>query len=268
VGANVLIVSDNFSTGDVAFDPGIPVTDARANINVIGAGYVRTFGILDRSASIALVLPYARGNLSGVYLGQRENSAHRSGFGDPVVRLAVNLFGAPAMTPKEFAAYRPETIVGASLVIVAPLGGYDGEKAVNVGSNRWSFKPEIGVSRAIGPWTLEADVGVWVYTDNTDFLGGKVRAQDPIGSAEMHAIYTIRPRMWAAFDANYYNGGRTTIDGRANFDLQQNSRIGATLALPITGRQSLKLVYSRGARWTIGGDFQAFGITYQFAWID
>ena len=265
VGFNILVVADTFNTGDLAFDPTLPIDDAQANINVAGIGYVRTLGIAGRSASIGVVAPYVRGNLDGLYLGEYQ-AVHRSALGDPRVRFAINLHGAPAMTAEEFAAYRQKTNVGASLLVVAPLGQYHPAKLINVGTNRWSFKPEIGVSHALGRWTLEGYAGAWLFTDNRDFRNGNVRAQAPIGSFQFHAIYTIRPRLWVAFDANYFTGGRTSINGVDNFDLQRNSRAGLTLALPLNRQQSIKLTYSRGARTTIGADFESFGLSYQYVW--
>ena len=47
--------------------------------------------------------------------------------------------------------------------------------------------------------------------------------------------------MWLAADANYYTGGRTTIGGRQNLDLQRNSRIGATFSSAIGRRQAIRV---------------------------
>ena len=43
------------------------------------------------------------------------------------------------------------TLVGVSLTVAPPLGQYDDTKVINLGTNRWSVKPEIGLSRACGP---------------------------------------------------------------------------------------------------------------------
>lgn len=266
VGFNIFAVAFTHNTGDLAFDPSLPITDASASINVGALAYVRTLGIAGRSANLGLALPYARGDLEGIYLGAPV-AAYRSGLGDPRVRLAVNLRGAPAMTPKEFMARKPgATIIGASLVVSVPTGQYDSTKLVNIGNNRWGFKPEIGLSREFGRWTLEGCAGVWLFTDNTNFYGGKTRSQDPISSLQAHVIYTFKPRMWLAFDANFYNGGRTSINGVAKADLQQNSRAGLTFALPITATQSLKFSYSQGAFTSIGADFKSFGMAWQYVW--
>jgi Putative MetA-pathway of phenol degradation len=266
-GTNVAIVADNYSRGDVALDPSLPVQDLHATINTASVGYARAFGFLDRYANFGFGLPYVHGDVNGLYLGQYQ-TVHRTGFGDPQLRMAVNLYGAPALTPRQFATYTPQTIVGLSLIVVAPLGQYYNTKLINIGSNRWSFKPEVGISNTSGPWTLEADVGGWFFTDNTDFAGGKVRSQEPIGALQLHATYTIKPHMWVAIDGTYYTGGRTTINGQQNYDLQKNSRVGVTFALPLGRQQSLKFAYSRGARTTIGGDFDTVGVSYQYVWFD
>ncbi len=266
-GANVAIASENYSTGAVALDPALPVKDLHATINTLSLGYGRTLGMFGHYANIGVFVPYLHGDVNGQYLGQYQ-SVHPTGLGDPQVRLAVNLYGAPALTAREFAAYHPETIVGVSLIIAPPLGDYNDTKLINIGSNRWSFKPEVGVSRTNGPWTFEADAGAWIFTNNTDFLRGRVRSQEPIGAVQLHAIYSIRSHMWVAVDGTYYTGGRTTIDGQRNIDLQHNSRVGVTLALPLGRWQALKFAYSRGARTTIGGDFDTIGVSYQYLWLD
>ena len=267
VGLNLALVADNVSTGDVSFDPSLPVSQVHANLNTAAAGYFRTIDFFGRSANAGIIVPYVRGDVSGLYLDQPV-AAHRSDFGDPKLRLAVNLYGAPAMTPKEFAAFHEDTIIGASLSVVPPLGSYDSTKLINVGANRWAFKPEVGATHAMGNWRLETDVGAWFFTDNSNFWNGKLRHQDPIGSLQLHVIYTFHPMLWIAVDGNYYTGGRTTINGKQNFDLQKNSRIGVTLALPITRQQSIKIAYSAGARTTVGGDFQPVGISYTYGGLD
>lgn len=262
---NMLIVSNNLSAGDSAFDPSLPIEEAKARINTSVLSYVRTMGVFGRSANIAVALPYSIGNLEGRYIGEF-TQVYRSGLRDPVIRFAVNLYGTPAMKLKEFARSRQKTNVGMSLTVIAPLGQYDPAKLINVGANRWAWKPEMGLTQAYGRWTLELYAGAWLFTDNNNFYGGRTRSQDPIGSVQFHIIRTLRPRMWLAFDANYYTGGRTSVNGFPNADLQQNSRVGLTLAIPIDRRQSLKIGFSRGARTSVGADFNAFTVAYQYLW--
>lgn len=265
VGVNVLVLSANLRRGDITFAPTLPVEDARAGIGTTVLSYVRSLDFLGRSANIGAALPFSAGHLEGRYLGEFTRVS-RSGFHDPLFRFAVNFYGAPAMSLKDFAGYRQKTNIGVSLVVLVPLGKYDAARLINIGTNRWSFKPEVGFSRAMGKWTLEVYVGAWLFTDNTNFLDGNVRKQDPIATTQLHLLYTVRPRLWVAFDANFYTGGRTTVNNALNLDLQRNSRVGGTLSVPLNLRHSVKLAYSRGAYTTIGADFHALVAGWQYLW--
>jgi hypothetical protein len=264
-GVNILVASYNFSGGDISFDPTLPIEDAEAVLNSAGLGYVRSLSVFGRSGNVGVVLPYTVGHLEGLYIGEF-TEVDRAGLRDPFLRFAVNLYGAPSMDLKTFAAYRQRTNIGVSLVAALPLGEYDPSKLVNLGSNRFSFKPEVGISRVFGKWTLEGYAGVWLFTDNQDFYGGRTREQAPLGSAQFHAIRTFKPRLWLAFGANFYAGGRTKVDGSLNLDLQRNSRIGVTFSYPLDARQSLKVAFSRGAYTTIGADFYSLVAGFQYLW--
>jgi hypothetical protein len=271
IGLNFLLVGYTYSQGDVLFDPSLPVSDAKARVNTLILGYVRSLDIGGRSGSIGLAVPYAGIDASGQIAtsGQTDPQAAsvtRYGFGDPALRLAVNLHGAPALPLERFREYRQDTIVGTSLTVTAPWGQYDGSKLVNVGTNRWSFKPEVGVSQALGPWILEGALGVTFFTDNHDFAGGHKRSQDPLYAAQAHVIYYFDPGLWAALDLTYYAGGRTSVDGALNNDLQQNSRWGATMGKSLDLRNSLKAYFSSGVTARTGSKFNTGGIAWQHLW--
>ena len=63
-------------------------------------------------------------------------------------------------------------------------------------------------------------------------------------------------------------GGRTTIDGMQNDDLQNNSRAGATLAVPVNRNNSIKLFTSNSVHTSAGSDFSLVGIVWQYRWGD
>lgn len=263
---NVFTVANGFNFGDLAFDPAAPIDEASARINTTALGFTGTFSLAGRSANAAVVVPVVAGHLEGLYLGEFAEVG-RFGQADPRVKLAVNLYGAPAMTPKEFASYRQRGIVGVSLTVAFPLGQYDSAKLINIGTNRWSIKPELGLSRSFGQWVVEVMAGVWVFTDNTDFLGGRTREQAAIVASQIHLTYKFKPTMWLAADANFFTGGRTTIGGAANADLQRNSRIGGTFSTTLDARQSIRVSVSRGAFTNIGADFTSIAASYNYAWL-
>jgi hypothetical protein len=159
---------------------------------------------------------------------------------------------------------RPQ--VGASLVIIAPTGQYESSKLINIGSNRWAFKPEIGLALPVGRCLLETSVAAWFYTDNDAFFGGRRRQQEYIAALQAHLTYSFRPGWWIAASSTYYRGGRTTVGGIENDDVQGNSRAGVALSAPLTAHQSLRLVWSSGVSTRFGGDFDTWGLFWQYAW--
>ena len=173
------------------------------------AGYGRTFGVLGHQASAVLAVPYIWGDISGNVF-EEARSVTRSGLGDIKLRLAVNLIGGEAMTPKEFMKRTPKTTLGASLSISAPTGQYDPDKLINIGTNRWAFKPEIGLTIPHGRWMFDVFAGVWLFSANPDFFGGVHREQDPMPTLQGHVSYTFRPQLWLALDSTYYFGGETS----------------------------------------------------------
>jgi len=265
VGLNVFVVSNTLSIGDMAFDPSGPIEDARGTINATSVGYGRALNIAGRSGQIAIAVPIVVGHLQGQYLGEFAE-VDRYGPGDPRFRIAVNLYGAPAMNLKSFVANRPSRLVGVSLTVSMPFGRYSSERLINIGNDRWAFKPEIGVVQTIGRWTVEAYGGAWFFTDNDVFYRGSVRTQAPIASTQLHLQYAIRPRMLLSGNVNYYAGGRSTVNGRQNFDLQRNSRVGITMARPLSGGRTLRVAVSRGAYTTIGADFTSVSVAFQRMW--
>lgn len=265
VGVNFLIAGYGYAEGGVASDPSVPLTNASITVNGTFLAYARSLDVLGWSGKFDVELPYAWLSGSAEFAGQ-PHQRDVSGFGDPKFRLTVNFYGAPALSAKEFQSYQQDLIIGASLQVSAPLGQYDSDKLVNIGTNRWSAKPELGLSKAWGPWIVELAAGVTFYSDNTDFLGGRIREQDPIYSVQTHVIYNLSSGIWLAVDGTYYTGGRTTIDGVRGDDLQKNSRAGLTVAVPVDRNHSIKLNASTGVSTRTGSDFNAVGVAWQYRW--
>src|SRR5688500_17499813 len=111
LGVNFLGLSYLRSTGGVAVDPSLPLDNVDAEVNTASLAYARTFGLFGRSASIGFVLPYSRADVSGDVFEQ-QRAVTRTGLADPRLRLAVNLFGGPALDREEFAAREPSTTLG------------------------------------------------------------------------------------------------------------------------------------------------------------
>jgi hypothetical protein len=265
IGVNFLIAGYAFTEGAVPFDAALPIKNAQLRTSNAVLAYARVLDLWGRSGKFDVIVPYT------LLSGTAEVAGHPferkvDGFADPKFRLSVNLYGAPALTLKEFQDFEQDMIVGASLQVSVPAGQYDDSRVVNIGTNRWSFKPEIGISQAMGPWTLELQAAATFFTDNDDFFAGNTRSQAPIYSLQGHAIYGFRSGIWASLDATYFTGGRTTLNGVEGNDLQQNWRLGGTLAFPVDVRNSVKLYVSSGVSARTGNSYDLIGIAWQYRW--
>ena len=265
VGVNFLIAGYAYTRGGLEFDSALPVTNAQLKTSNAVLAYGRVLDLWGKSAKFDAIVPYTWLSGTADFAGQ-PLQRKVDGFADSKFRLSVNLYGAPALTLKEFANYEQDLIIGASLRVSVPSSQYDSSRVVNIGTNRWSFKPEIGVSKAVGPWTLEFTAAATLYTDNNDFFGGNTRSQDPLYSMQGHAIYSFRSGIWGSFDVTYLTGGRTTLNGTPNDDLQENWRVGGTLALPVNVRNSVKLYASSGVSARTGNNYDLIGIAWQYRW--
>lgn len=267
VGTNFLVAAYGRSSGDLVFDAAAPISDAQAEINLATAAYSKVFDLGGHQSSVLVAVPYLWGDASG-NVGETSQSISRSGFGDTRVKFSTLLIGGPALSREAFASRKPGPIVGISLLAIAPTGEHMPDKLINLGSNRWAFKPEIGVSYPIGRWQADAYAGVWFYGENDQFLGGLRQEREPMGTFQAHLSYTFRPGLWAALNTTYYTGGATVIDGKLEANRQENARIGLTVSAPITQRQSLLFSYSQGTVTRFGGDFASFTISWRTLWFD
>ena len=265
VGMNFLIGGYGYTEGKVAFDPAVPLTDAHLHTNSTVFAYARSLNVWGKSAKFDVIMPYTYLSGSALLAGQ-PRTRKVSGFADPSLRFSLNFYGAPALPMKEFASYHQGVIVGASLQVSAPMGQYDASRLVNIGTHRWSFKSELGVSKAWGAWTVDVAPGVTFYTDNTDLLNGSTLKQDPLYALQAHLIRGFRSGIWAALDGTYYSGARTTVNGVRGSTELSNTRAGLTVALPVGRLNSLKLYASAGTSSRTKSNFNAVGVAWQYRW--
>ena len=265
IGVNFIIAGGVATRGGLSFDAALPITNAKIETSTMVLAYARVLDLGGKSGKFDVIVPYTRLHGTADFQGlpvQREVT----GFGKPAFRLSINLHGAPALALRDFRAWKQDVIVGASLQVSPPVGQYDGTRLINIGSHRWSFKPEVGISKAAGAWTLEAQAAAVFFTDNHDFYGGNTRSQEPLYSLQGHAIHGFASGQWLSLDATYFVGGRSEVNGAQGKDLQQNWRVGATLAIPVGTLDSIKFSASSGISARTGNNFDALGVAWQHRW--
>jgi len=266
-GTNFLIASYVRTTGSASLDTSLPISGVQASINTGILGYVRSFDMFGTTATAGIAVPYFDGEVRGQVFTQGER-VFRSGLGDIRFRFTDNFIGNPALSQKEFAERTPTTTAGASLIVVAPTGDYNPSHLVNIGSNRWAFRPDIGVSQPIGDWFADAAVGAWFYTDNNNFVQGHVRRQAPLVVAQSHGGYNFGPGLWLAADAIYYSGDETSVNRVPGRDAETVWRYGLTLSVPLRTGFSAKLAWATWLTAHNGGTYNTIGVTLQYRWFD
>lgn len=273
VHSNAVTLSYSLQDGNIVFGE-LPVENSKGRIGSEIVSCFHTFDFFGRSANVNVALPYSIGHFQGDVSGV-EQKLYRSGLAPAVARLSVNLMGAPAMTVNEFGKWKQKTLIGLSLTVSTLTGQYDPARFINIGTNRWAFKPEVGLSRRWNRWVLDAYGAVWLFTANNDFftnapgsVGPNRQTQEPMEAVETHLSYDVKPRMWFSIDGNYWHGGETSLNGVATpTTLQANSRLGVTAAIPIGRHQSLKFSYSGGTYIQFGGDYQDVSAAWQYSWL-
>ncbi len=260
---NTIVAGYMMTRGSVVSDPALPISGLKMTSHSISTGYLRTFALGNKLGRVQVGIPFT--HLSGsAKINGHDTSGARTGFGDMRFRFSVNLTGGRAYDKSEFRTYTQKTVFGVSFVATIPTGIYHRDKRINIGTNRWGFKPEVGISKRINRFYTEAYAGVWFYTDNNQYLTAKTLTQDPVFSLQAHACYYFKNQMWLSVNTTWFNGGETKVDGVRAGDLLDNWRVGGTWTIPLSKGHSLKLQYHVGAFTVTGYDYNAGIISYQY----
>ncbi len=270
MGANFAGGTYIYSEADIFFDPTLSLENVKLKLHTWGGAYVHAFALFDKSARIDIKQAYLKGKWTGLVGGQPA-SVTRTGLSDTSVRFAVNLYGAPPLSGKEFAAYRlkaeDETIVGVGFEVTLPTGHYLEDKLLNLGKNRFAFRPQIGIVRTFGKWTTEVNSEVAFYTENDEFFDGNTLEQKPMYRSTVHAIRNISPGQWVGVGIGYEFGGKHKLNGVDKDDKKEN--IGWALAYrhPITRLIGVKVKYiGIRANALTGFDSESLAVSVTFAW--
>lgn len=167
-------------------DLALPNTEAVSRLGSVSALW--SFPLDDRYGGVALTGNYATVKVKSP-LGETETS----GFGDPAITFHANIFGAPALRSDEFARATPQTFSSFHLTVNAPLGSYDRNSAVNVGSNRWAFTPllNLSITPDKGVSWIDLYAGGRFFTNNNAFRGAHHLSQKPLASFTTHYSHNI-----------------------------------------------------------------------------
>ena len=265
VGTNFIVAGYAYGQGNILIDPSIPLENFDGKLHTFVAAYLRSINFFGLSGKVDVVLPYGTGDWDYFFEGKNETDAS-NGFGDLRVRLSLNFLGAPALDVQDYAAYKQKTVAGYALQVVVPTGNYNPGQLPNLGSNRWAFRNQFGVSHTMNKWIVEGYVALWLYSANNDYLNGNILKQKPIAGFKTHLVRLFNKGMWMAADVGYGVGGTTEVNDIVLSTHMSTLRFGLTYALPLGENHSLKFTTVTGVRIERGPDFDAFGVVYQYRW--
>lgn len=258
------------TVADIFIDPTLALENVEMKLDTLAGKYIRTFEAFNRSARIDITQAYQEGQWTGLLEGTPATTS-KSGLSDTFVRVAINLFGAPAIRGKEFAAYRAktniETTVGVGLAVRLPTGHYQKDKALNLGQNRFVFRPQLGITHARGKWSTELTGEIALYTNNDEFFNGHQLETKPLYIVHGHLIYTITPGHWTSFSLGYDRGGENTVNGIDKNDSRQNIGWKLSYAYPINRTSGIKLTYlGIRTQQAVGFDSETLALSMSFMW--
>lgn len=265
VGTNFAMLGYGFASGNILYDPAIPLEDVNARTHALVGAYVRSFNFFGMASKVNVILPFAAGDWEGNYEGTDSTTA-RTGFADMGFGFSFNFLGSPALNAEGFKDYEQKTIAGFSMQIVAPSGQYFEDKLINLGSNRWAFRPQLGLSHRINKWHLELEVNAWFFTANKSFWNGNKMEQKPIGAIKMNVIRSFKRGAWVSLGAGYAYGGIANVNDVKRDAVISVIRFGIIAVVPVHPRHSLKFSALTAYRFLEGADFDAISLAYQFFW--
>jgi hypothetical protein len=265
-GLHAMALSYTYSSGNVVTEGSSPIQNLDVTNQVFNLGYVQTFTLLSKLARIAVSMPFGFLDGNAKFLGV-DTSGSRTGFYDGRIKFGVNLFGSPSLPPPQFQKFQEHTVFGVSLVISVPLGQYYPAKLINLGSNRWGFKPELGISHREGRLFYELYGGVWFYTQNSNYFKSYHQDENAVFSFQAHVDYTFKHGRYIALNGGYANGGETFLNGIAQNDEVRNWRLGTTFSTPVFNKhQSIKVMINTGIATRAGQNYTALTLVYQYSW--
>jgi hypothetical protein len=265
-GTNQLETDYAFVHGNASIDSALVVSGASVDVNEGTIGYTRYFGLWHRLTWAEAALPLARlsGSVNGT--GIRGSTA---GAGDSGYELGMLVKGGPALNAAEFERYKPATIVGLSCSVTAPTGLYAADRILNLGSDRWSFKPEIALSHPFGPgqkWQVDAYANAYFYTDNSAYHGREILRQTPLTGVEAHVSYSFNDSVWISSDTRYAFRGATVVDGVNQDNAQQNLIVGSEMKVSITGQHSLLVEVAKAVVHHNSPAVAGVAVKYDYTW--
>jgi len=274
MGANAIPVIGSSLGGNAnPVDPShnvVPGAEFTATMSMVG--YAKMIPLFKRSAFVSVIVPMGRIS-STVNDGLLTTTTTARGYGDPMLQFDINIIGPKAiMNIPDMLRYKPGFSVDIVSSLSIPIGEYDNESPLNIGQNRWYGRIGTPIVWQIGEWvpgkrtTVELLPAVWLFGDNTDFVG-KTMSTEPMYQLEAHLTRDFMERVWGSLDVIYYSGGKATIDDVEGNALN-NVGVGGTIGYQVNDNIQLNISYSSTVNDSDPEDLKmdGFRVTLLYGW--
>jgi len=193
----------------------------------------------------------------------QEHLSSPSGLGDFVWVNALYLINDPV---KGF-FFAPD------ITVTAPTGEYNGDKYLNVGNNRWAFRPGLSAAKvltSVGTFA-QGKISAEFYTKNDDFtnaLGttGLKLEKEPLYQLQAFLTQFIDQKTFVSLDYFYDYGGETKVDRVKQDDKVKTQAVQFDISRTIGQDVDLMIKYRKDVSVENGPMTDVFGLrlTYYF----
>lgn len=248
------------------------IPESSISASVALGGYARTFTLFNRPAMAAALLPMGRVSGETTLFGLTFSQS-TSGFGDPTLEFVIGLIGPPPIKNiPDAMRYEPGFSLDLLVDLIVPVGEYDDDVPLNMGQNRWYGRVAAPIVWQLGDWvpgrrtTLEFLPSIWLYGDNSDFVGQRL-STDPKFQMEAHLTRDFHKDFWGSVDMNYMAGGKSSINGQSGDDLDMLG-MGFTLGYQINDNIQLTAGYLATINDSAPTDLRldSFKLSLVFGW--
>ncbi len=235
------IEGNSLASNNHLYDPNV-----EADMEIVSLEYDHYFDLSGHLFLFTTVL--TAGHISAEEFNRFKQST--TGMADLYFQGTINIFGAPALNPSDFADYQQDSVLSLLVGINVPTGEYDDDRVLNMGQNRWGLRVGLPFVQTLGVWkageitTLEILPSVWFYSDNDDYIGNRTLSQEPVYTLEGHLTQDLTSRLYGSLDYSIQTGGETSISGIKQDDDQTIDSLGVTLGYQINDQSQIIMRYS------------------------
>jgi|SRR5579859_1566203 len=238
-------------------------TKARLDSHIGVVRYLHYGDLFDHRFVLDLVAPF--GSLTDGKIGETRLGSG-SGFGDPLVSLGYWFVNDPSQ----------KRYLSGVVFVTLPIGTYDHNRALNLGSNRWQNDLQLDFTQGLGKrYTIDVSADWIAYGDNTD-AGPNRRTLKQNSTYGAYAWLTrdvtseirrVAPHAGQAYVSVGYLGtwgGAEKLDGQRNGDRTEEQQIRLSYSQFVT--PTLEATVSVSHDVEARGQFkQDFGLLFRLA---